>query len=212
MYTCLYRNQIDGVHVVWLDNFSKFIAKSVPTTRKGVVASCLWTGKAIFQNDAMNNITSQLQYNGNAIVPAMPDDILAHKHEVMVAVDYVMQGIRTYYNGSLVRRYDVRNVPPKINTKVYTEMKSVVNDAKNSTKCVTPVSLIDQNIGANKDLLTIMWNIYETSGMSTDSCDTYSLYNFDENIYWRVLKVHILIDIVVCMYVCTYCTNICYFL
>ena len=182
---------------MWLDNFSKFVAKSVPTARKGVVSSCLWTGKAVFQNADMHNLTSRLQYNGNEIVPAMPDDILTHKHEVMVAIDFVMQGIRTYYDRSLVRRYDIRNVPPKINTKVHTELKSVVDDIKNST----PVSLINQNIGSNKDMLSIMWNIYETSGMSTGTCETYSLYNFDENIYWRVLKVRIVMLLCIILYI-----------
>jgi hypothetical protein len=52
------------------------------------------------------------------------------------------------------------------------------------------MELIKINIGSNEGLLTIMRQLYDDHGMSSDdTCPDYKIINVDENIYWRIIKV-----------------------
>lgn len=182
----------DKPHITWLDNFSKFVSRSIPTLDQGLYSSCLWTGEAVFHCDDLDeNISDAIKFNAmGEVVPAMPDELLSDsvKHSVQNALQYVHSQGRHFFEDSLVNRYNINNVPLKIDTVRYPEMKQI-EDKKNSTYIVNAKRLINHNIGSNLGLINIIRNLYMEKQMHNDTCERYHYYNMDENIFWRVLKV-----------------------
>ena len=70
----IYLRQIQvSTHVLWVDNFSKFVARSIPSLAASTYSSCLWTGVAAFK--CSGSLDRGVMYsNSGAIIPAMPDD------------------------------------------------------------------------------------------------------------------------------------------
>lgn len=186
----MYRLLQDNTFILWVDNFSKFLARSIPSLHSDVYSSCLWTGMAAFKCTQRYDMRIKYQVNGD-VIAAMPDDILSTKSDVTTAITYIIQNQRAYYNNSTVRQYDVRNIPPKIDTKAHPHLADTIGAKHNSTHTVHPVKLLDHNIGSNQGLITVLRQIYEQKNMHLDSCENYMLLNVDENIYWRILKVHL---------------------
>ena len=174
-----------------MDNFSKFISRSIPTADKGVFSQCLWTGVSIFTLPfgSGNTISDNVQFDDNGtVVPAMPRDVLQYKDGVIRAVIHVLTLGPNYYAGAAVTRYDVRNVPLKVDTSIFEETKSDVDSY--NMKCVRPTDLIEHNIGSNRGLLTVLDNICRDRNIHGDEpCTRYTTFNVDENIFWRILKV-----------------------
>jgi hypothetical protein len=109
--------------------------------------------------------------------------------QVIDGLQYVHADMRSYYDGSTVKRFDVRNVPPKIDTKRHIDMKHIVEDPKNSTQNVHPLKLFKKNIGSNEGLISVLSDIAATYGLINNTCSDYVILNVDENIYWRIMKV-----------------------
>jgi hypothetical protein len=110
-----------------------------------------------------------------------------------------------------VVRYDVRNIPLKIDTKRFPDMKRTVDSYGFDN--VRPVDLLDINIGSNRGLIAIIRGLYEERKMGLeDQCDRYTTLNVDENIFWRVLKVpcpHVFLCLIVYGFVT--CVSNCFF-
>jgi hypothetical protein len=178
-----------GSHYLWIDNFSKFLRKTTPTVAKDVYATCNWTGVAAFENTDPN-VNDHVVRRQDGVVPAMPNNILQCNSSVRAAIKQLMTEDRNYYDRSVVKRFDVRNVPPKINTKIHVNLRDRIESRTNSMDCVHPVKLIDINIGSNAGLCTIMRQLYDSYDMDNpEGCTRYLNLNVDENIYWRILKV-----------------------
>ena len=94
------------------------------------------------------------------------------------------------YDDSLVLKYDVRNIPPKIDTKRFPHLAHVADDPKNTLRNVHPVELTSVNVSSNEGLVSILKDIVNNDGMLNGTCTKYVMLNLDENIYWRALKVH----------------------
>ena len=178
-------------HVLWVDNFSKVFRKSIPTSSTGTYNSCLWTGYAAFVVDDDRVKTSILKNHRGQIVQGMPTDPCDAERvsQVIDGLQYVHADMRSYYDGSTVKRFDVRNVPPKIDTKRHIDMKHIVEDPKNSTQNVHPLKLFKKNIGSNEGLISVLSDIAATYGLINNTCSDYVILNVDENIYWRIMKV-----------------------
>lgn len=176
-------------HVMWWDNFSKILSRSVPSIHSGIFSQCLWTCMAAFRYRGDVRVSIDVVRSDNEIVPAMPADILMYKNNVKQGITWVMTNSRRLYDDSLVRSYDINNIPPKVNVNVHTQLRQVLNDDHNSTRSVHPVKLLPYNIGSNAGLLHILQCLCEDNGIHTDECRQYKLINADENIYWRILKV-----------------------
>ena len=185
----IYLRQIQvSTHVLWVDNFSKFVARSIPSLAASTYSSCLWTGVAAFK--CSGSLDRGVMYsNSGAIIPAMPDDPFVYADAVKQGVSYIINSCRSYYDRSLVAQFDIRNVPPKIDTKAFPYMKEEVDRPENTTRCVHPCKLMDYNIGSNQGLLAVVRSLYEENNMHTEQCNHYLLLNVDENIFWRILKV-----------------------
>lgn len=176
-------------HYIWVDNFSKTVARTIPTLAKGVYTSMLWTGGALFVNpDPFMDDSVRVDAVGE-IIPAMPNSLLDGSRVVSAAVTQILAEGKEYLAKSLVHKYTINMIPPKIDTKQHPEMKSIIDNPLNTMANVYPDKLIEENIGSNRGLVSIFRKMYMDWGMDTDDCHRYKSFNLDENIYWRVLKV-----------------------
>ena len=76
-----------GQYSEWWDNFSKFMARQVPTIKKDIFVSCLWTGVTV--NEYIGppvDVSVQFDATG-AVVPAMPSDLFAHQALLLQGID-----------------------------------------------------------------------------------------------------------------------------
>ena len=178
-------------HLIWVDNFSKFISRSIPTADKGVFSQCLWSGVSIFTlpDGSHHDISDDVKFDGNGnTVPAMPADIMEHREDVIAAVHHVLTFGTNYLDVAAVSRYDVRNVPLKVDTKIFHDVAEAVNSYKISN--VKSVDLLEDNIGSNRGLITIIDAICSQRNIhGGEACTQYTTFNVDENIFWRILKV-----------------------
>ena len=152
-YTVYYMREIrNQTHIIWVDNFSKFLSRSVPNMAAGVYSSCLWTGVAAFKCSSDFDMSIKHDDEG-VVIAAMLDDPFVYSQSVKRGLQYTMQTCRSYYSQSLVKKYDIRNIPPKIDTRRWPDMKEVVDIPYNSTRCVHPAKFVEQNIGSNQGLI-----------------------------------------------------------
>jgi hypothetical protein len=184
-----YRQVMIRPHWLWIDNFSKFLRISNPTADKDVYSTCNWAGVAAFETSDPE-LDDRVVITEDGVVSAMPKNILQCNSTVRDDIKQIMMEDRDYHTRSVVFRYQVRNVPPKINTKIYELLKDRIESRINSMDSVHPVKLIDINIGSNVGLCSIVRQLYDEHHMDIpDECPRYLNLNVDENIYWRIMKV-----------------------
>lgn len=155
---------------------------------KSVFSTCLWTGVSLFACTDPGVSDRVVLDQNDRVVPAMPNNILLYQEAVYQALQFFANKGYRQYDNSLVVRYDVRNIPLKIDTKRFPNMKSTVDSY--SFDNVRPVDLLDINIGSNRGLIAIIRGLFDERKMGLeDQCQRYTTLNVDENIFWRVLKV-----------------------
>jgi len=125
------------------------------------------------------------------IVPAMPKDMFAHKLKVLQSVKYFNEQPRDYYEQSVVAKYTVNTIPPKIDMKEFPEFKEQYTQNAHKLNIVHPKKLIDSNIGSNRGLIAILKKIWEEYKSINGGSARYMTLNVDENIYYRILKVRV---------------------
>lgn len=175
-------------HYLWIDNFSKTLARSIPTMAKDVYSSNLWTGIAVFGSPSFVGVDNVRYANGD-VVDAMPKDLFGTADSVTAALKYVHEENKLLFNESMVNRYRITNIPMKVDTKLYPHMKELISHPRNTLANVYPYKLVEHNIGSNIGLINVIRQIYDEYGMGDETCTRYVSLNLDENIYWRVLKV-----------------------
>ena len=179
-----------GGFVQWWDNFSKFQARQVPTIKKDIFASCLWTGVTVNEYTGPAVDVSVRLDNDGIVTPAMPDNLFEYQDIMMQGIHEIYNEGRAYYNESLVKRYDIVNVPLKVDTKRFPDLAVTMNSVKNTTKHINPFKLIKHNIGSNQGLAIIMREYQEDQKMNLHGyVKNYSTINTDENIFYRGMKV-----------------------
>ena len=110
--------------------------------------------------------------------------------KLLYYIDDIYNEGREYYYKSLVKRYDIVNVPLKVDTKRFPALAETLNSVKNTTKHINPYKLIKHNIGSNLGLATIMRDYQDDKKMSLNGTVlNYSTINTDENIFYRGMKV-----------------------
>ena len=176
--------------VQWWDNFSKFCRRSVPTVKKDVFGTCLWTGITVnaYTGPPVNH-TVRVDANG-AVVPAMPENLFKNRKAVLNGINFMYDEGKEYYGSSMVKKYDIINVPLKVDTKKFPALAATLNSSKNSTKHINPYKLIRHNIGSNLGLVTILREFQDDNKMALHGAvQNYFTINTDENIFYRGLKV-----------------------
>ena len=180
-----------GAHTEWWDNFSKFLSRQVPTIKKDVFASCLWTGVTVNEyTGPLVNVSVRTDPAG-VVIPAMPNDLFQQQPQVLQGIDIIYNEGKKYYDKSLVKQYDIVNVPLKVDTKQFPHLAATMNSVKNTTKHINPSKLILHNIGSNLGLATILREFQDDKKMNLHGTVlNYSTINTDENIFYRGLKVY----------------------
>lgn len=175
--------------MLWVDNFSKTLARQCPSMAKGVYSACLWTGMAVFSDPRHAGLDDRVKMVNGRAVPAMPDNITQFRQQVLAGLKFVLDEGRNYLRRSLVHKFRVNNIPLKI-LDAADRAHHQHTDAHHSMRIVHPLKLLDKNIGSNPGLVSILKeDIHDEHGMGTDECKTYVNLNVDENIFWRILKV-----------------------
>ena len=186
------KSKLNQPNVMWFDNFSKFRAHSIPTIQKDIFSECLWTGITI--NEYVGPpVDCKVQFDDdNQIVDAMPSDLFCCKDVVHSRIMATHDQGLTQFNESLVNTYEVNNIPMKIDGKRFPEMKAAMESTKNSTSHIHPFKLVKKNIGSNVGLLNILFELQTEYNLDSERNPPtkYLVLNLDENIYYRVLKVH----------------------
>ena len=137
-------------HSFWYDNFSKFLTHSIPSVKKDIFASCLWTGVTINQYSGPPVPISVVYDDDGTSIPAMPTDLMECKANVQQnIVDCYNEG-RSYFDDSLVNQYNINSIPLTIDVKKFPDMKAIITSPKNSTEFIHPQKLIKRNIGTNR--------------------------------------------------------------
>ena len=176
--------------MIWVDNFSKTMARSVPTLTRDVYSSMLWTGMAVFASSETNSFdcTVKLDDNNN-VISAMPSNLCDYRNSVTDGLRFVHSQGRSFFQDSLVHQFGVNNVPMKI-MDADDVARNQHSGADHSMGLLHPYQIIDKNIGSNIGLASILrHDFYDPMGMGTDECKRYVCLNLDENIFWRSLKV-----------------------
>ena len=176
-------------HCLWYDNFSKIHRIHNPNVGQGVYHSCLWTGVAInVYRGPEVNMTVKYRDDGS-VLPVMPDDIFEERTTVEQSITYITQQGMFYYDHSLVKKYNVNNVPLKPNIPDDDPLSVGMRTGSNSMEYSAPLHMLHDNIGSNIGLIKILRRYYEERGMHNDQCTQYHCLNVDENIFWRTIKV-----------------------
>ena len=187
-----------GEYCEWWDNFSKFMARQVPTIKKDIFASCLWTGVTVNEYTGPPVVVAIRTDATGAVIPAMPDDLFAHQTLMLQGIHEVYDEGKEYYLKSMVKKYDIVNVPLKVDTKQFPNLAQTMNSVKNTMKHINPYKLIKHNIGSNLGLSTIMREYQDDKKMNLNGTVlNYSTINTDENIFYRGMKV----SLVMCYFV-----------
>ena len=120
----------------------------------------------------------------------MPDDLFVYEDIMIQGIHEIYDEGRQRYDLSLVKRYDIVNVPLKVDTKKFPDLAATMNSVKNTTKHINPFKLIKHNIGSNLGLATILREYQEDKKMHLHGfVENYSTINTDENIFYRGMKV-----------------------
>ena len=196
------RNALQGPCMIWMDNFSKTLARQCPSLAKGVYSSCLWTGVAVFSDPQLDGMDVTVRRDAQGrVVPAMPGNLIQQQQQVMEGLQFVHSGGRGYLTHSLVQQFGVNTIPLKILDPADTPCQH--SHHSHSMNIVHPMELIDKNIGSNVGLVSILKeDIHDKHGMGDDDCKNYVNLNVDENIFWRILKVCVLTFCYTCSRAC----------
>lgn len=138
----------------------------------------------------LSGLDVKVKRENGRVVPAMPDNIVQHRQQVMAGLQYVHAEGRRYLHRSLVHRFTVNTIPLKILDP--SDVPQQHSKTSHSMSIVHPLKILDKNIGSNPGLVSILKeDIYDKFGMGNDDCKDYVNLNVDENIFWRILKVFI---------------------
>lgn len=194
--------------MIWVDNFSKTLARSIPTLTRDVYSSMLWTGMAVFSSSQTNLFDCTIKMDDtHHVVSAMPPNLCDYRNSVTEGLRFVHLQGRSYYPHSLVHQFGVNNVPMRIMCEDDVA-RNQHSGEDHSMGLLHPYQIIDKNIGSNIGLVSILrHDFYESMGMGTDECSRYVCLNVDENIFWRSLKVMLTPLLSSVLFGCTFDVN-----
>ena len=200
-----------GVHVQWLDNFSKFYAVAVQGLGTGAAAECLWTARGLHRYVGPTVATALLPGVRGMPTSLFSASIISLLKQKMAAADAVSVG---YLKDSVCFRHTVRQVPlkPEVDAKAAPALAAVLRESRDGLQNFFPVGMLPENIGSNRGMLLLLRDLFGAQPKPGH----YSFLSVDCNIYLRMLKVRstdgpslILMQLCVrCDPVCSFCTTL----
>jgi hypothetical protein len=191
----LCREALDGetFPVVWIDNFSKNMARQIPRLGKDVFTSMMWTGLALKLYDGPRLARDLVEADGQ-VLPAMPPSHAPEKDDFVSFASACLPAeganpVPMRYSQSMVRRLKVNSIPPKAD--VAQDAAPNVADrlivSRDGMHRTMPWDLWQHNIGANNGLMDVIKQYLVETDLEASS--KYHVWLVDLNIYSRVYKV-----------------------
>ena len=179
--------------VVWIDNFSKNMARQIPRLGKDVFTSMMWTGLALKLYDGPQLSRDLVEVDGQ-VVDAMPPCHAPSKDDFVrllsasLPVD-AANPVPMRYSQSLVRRYNVNSIPPKADLAqdLDPEFHKRLTVSRDGLHRTLPWDLWQHNIGSNTGLIDVIKQYMASTNLETSS--KYHVWLVDLNIYSRIYKV-----------------------
>jgi hypothetical protein len=161
-------------HVLWIDNFSKILPRSIPRASLESFKACLWTVYGFNQLPGTTNL--DLVYDLSALPPQFQTE----------ATKQCFQDVYLQAESEPWQRYDTSI--SRTLTRIPLELTSAARDREDNIMArFFPASIRPCNIGANHVLLEILEEYLEAEAKSPVA--TYQIIMCDINIYNRILKV-----------------------
>lgn len=188
------RDVKETAHVLWMDNFSKNLAWTIPQLGEGAYKSCMWTGFAIkqFIHDQELDMKLKIDVATGDVIPAMPDNPFRYQKQFMrkyqtVEGDEGMLGFDT----SKVVMWQVNNVPLKPKTA---NAPLRYHDALKITESLHnfyPEKLVDLNPASNEHSMKLFKSVLDElhADEAAGSPAVYKAMTLDVAIYDQALKV-----------------------
>ena len=179
--------------IVWIDNVSKNVARQIPRIGKGVFTSMMWTGLAIKLYDGPA-LRRDLVLQDRRVVPAMPG---VHYPDFPEFITLAESSVNTwtaapplFFQSSMVYRYKVRSVPPKVDVlaEPKAERRLRLRNSRDGLHRTSPWEIWQHNIGSNEGLIDVIRQYMAETNLKESP--HYHVWLVDVNIYTRVYKVH----------------------
>jgi hypothetical protein len=188
------REAIDGVHVVWIDNFSKMYRKQMASIERSVLADALWTGVAA-RKFTLDGVSTNVMHARGFVVPAMPDDILRDLNEMfqLMTLFTTEEGnMPMLFDQSLMTRWGVNTVPvTPMRDKLPPQVLASMLRTPGRLDSFYPKGLIKVNVGSNIGLCRVMLEVLQSYGHDQETPPLkYLTMTVDCNIFDRIIKAH----------------------
>ena len=173
--------------VIWIDNFSKTLARSVPTMKAGAWTGMLWTGVGVKPCHDDCQVDMSIRQTPAGDVPAMPTDMF---HDLTAYIAWVTSQFTEngLHDESLCHTFGVKRVPPKIKTTKLPGRRVRVRLTKSTDGLhrLVPLNILQHNIGSNEGLMKVVRAMMD---IHAEDPSYFFIINADINIYDRLLKV-----------------------
>ena len=178
-----------GVHVLWLDNFSKLNAVAVPGLDTGAAAECLWTTRGLHRYVGPAVSTALLPGVRDMAASLFASSLMSLMKQKMAVADAVPEA---FLKDSICFRHTVRQVPlkPEVDATAAPAVAAVLRESRDGMRNFFPRGMQPENIGSNRGLLLLLKDLFGVQSKAGH----YSFLSVDCNICMRMLKVHSIHD------------------
>lgn len=172
-------------NVIWLDNFSKTLARQHPTVERGVWTPMLWTVAAVKRLHPSVRVSMDLVYDGEDVHSAMPLTIVGDPDELHAHITSQMT-VSSMYDEAMCVIHNVRRVPPKLPSDSWAHQVDIdrMSESVDGLHRFHPIEVNKHNIGANEGLMLVLKDLELMLAPGR-----YAVVVADVNVYMRILKV-----------------------
>lgn len=167
----------DNIFVWWIDNYAHSIFRNIPTVDTTMFANNMWTAVAIFKSDAV--VDMSIVGRPKHGFPRDVRDLIAEEGRLVDLLEDVHN--HCSLEETLFVKYNISWLPIRP-TRDYISRERLLR--------LYPVDIVKDNIGSQAGLSEMMK--YVRNMISKRSHLRYSVGAVDTNIYWRLVKVHLL--------------------
>ena len=172
-------------NVIWLDNFSKTLARQHPTVERGVWTPMLWTVSGVKRLHRSVQVKMDLVYDGAGVQSAMPPTLVGDYEELVAHISSQMS-TDSMYDTALCVEHNVSRVPPKLPDDAWIDQVDIdrMSESVDGLSRFHPMEISKHNIGSNEGLMLVL---KELDAMLAPG--RYAVVVADINVYMRILKV-----------------------
>jgi hypothetical protein len=155
----------------------------------------LWTGIALKKFAYPTEVSDSIMHDASGfIIPAVATNPFVYIHQLLLLLTKLTQDAEGEFlpllAKSLMVVWDAHTIPlqPTLE-KMHANLRPAVEQANDRMANFFPLGLSSHNIGSNEGLSKIMRKFYIDRKMNESTCNRYTTFSVDVNIYDRILKV-----------------------